>query len=176
MKIHITGTTRGLGKAIKEYAELRGWYVTAFDKPIYDLERNIGSFVRADFDVYVNNAYHGWAQTELLYKLWDLNWNRNCRIINIGSVCADRLYDRVYPYAIHKMALAEACRQLQQIDARCLVTHVKLGRMETEMVAHRTGPKMDTSQVAKEIGHVIDMPYGYAMKEITLDNVYFPQE
>ena len=74
------------------------------------------------------------------------------------------------------MALAEACRQLQQIDARCLVTHVKLGRMDTEMVAHRTGPKMDTAQVAKEIGHVVDMPYGYAMKEITLDNVYLPQE
>ena len=130
--------------------------------------------MRADFDVYVNNAYHGWAQTELLYKLWNLNHDRHCRIINIGSVCADVLYDRVYPYAIHKMALAEACRQLQQIDSPCLVTHVKLGRMDTEMVAHRTGPKMDVAEVARQIAHVIDMPYGYVMKEITLDNLYLP--
>ena len=56
MRIHITGTTKGLGKAVKEYAELRRWIVTSFDKPVYDLERNIGSFVRTDFDVYVNNA------------------------------------------------------------------------------------------------------------------------
>lgn len=170
MRIHITGTTKGLGKAVKEYAELRSWTVTAFDRPIYDLERNVGSFVRADFDVYVNNAHHGWTQTELLYKLWDLNKDRPCLIINIGSVVVDKLYNRVYPYAIHKTALSAACKQLQQIDSGCKITHLKMGRMDTDMVAHRTGPKLNTATVAKQIGHIIDMPYGCVVKELTLDN------
>ena len=170
MRIHITGTTKGLGKSIKEYAELRNYSVTAFDRPMYDLERNVGSFVRTDFDVYVNNAYHGWTQTELLYKLWEANKNRHCKIISIGSVVADKLYDRVYPYAIHKIALSEACKQLQQIDSYCKVTHIKLGRMDTEMTSHRSGPKLDTAIIARQIWHVIDMPYGCVVKELTLDN------
>ena len=175
MRIHITGTTKGLGKAIKGYADLRGWVITAFDKPEHDLGSSIDSFVSNDFDVYINNAYHGWTQTDLLYKLWEANHDRPCKIICVGSVVADRLYDRVYPYAIHKLALSAACKQLQQIDSYCKITHIKLGRMDTDMVSHRSGPKMDTAEVARQIGHIIDMPYGYVVKELALDNDFTPE-
>ena len=170
MKIHITGTTRGLGLAVKEYSQLRGWSVTALDRPVHDLASDLDSFVLTDFDVYVNNAYHAWAQTDLLYRLWEMNQDRRCLIINVGSVVVDRQYDRVYPYAIHNTALSEACKQLQQIDSSCKITHLKMGRMDTDMVAHRTGPKLDTATVAKQIGHIIDMPHGCVVKELTLDN------
>lgn len=170
MRLHITGTTRGLGKSVREYAALRNWNVTALDRPDYDLSIDIDMFVRTDFDVYLNNAYHGWAQTDLLYKLWEANRDRPCLIISVGSVVVDKLYDRVYPYAIHKTALSEACKQLQQMDSPCKITHLKMGRMDTDMVSHRPGPKLDTALVAKQIGHIIDMPYGCVVKELTLDN------
>ena len=171
MRIVITGTTSGLGKALRD--RFGSHDVIALDRPDYDLDVNLDAYVRTDFDAYINNAYSGFKQTELLYKLFEANKDRDCKIINIGSVCADRVYDKVYPYAIHKKSLADACLQLQQIDSQCRITHLRLGRMDTPMVSHRTGPKMSTSIIAGYIDDLImKMPAGLVMKDITIDNHY----
>lgn len=171
MKIVITGTTSGLGKACKEQFSLHE--VEELNRPTYDLDKNLNDFVKTDFDVYINNAYSEYKQVDLLYALFEANKNRKCKIINIGSVCADRVYDKVYPYAVHKSALANACLQLQQIDSYCKITHLKLGRMDTPMTAHRDNPKIDTSIIASYIENVlICMPDSIVVKELTIDNYF----
>ena len=171
MKIVITGTTSGLGKACKEYFTFHD--VIELNRPEYDLDINLDAFVKTDFDVYINNAYSGFKQTELLYKLFEQNQNRKCKIINIGSVCADRDYNRFYPYAIHKKSLSDACLQLQQINSLCKVIHLRLGRMDTPMVNHRSGPKIDPSIVAEYMENLlIYMPDDIVIKDFTIDNNY----
>lgn len=171
MRIAITGTTSGLGAACK--ARLSSHDIKEYNRPEYDLERTVGAMVRRDWDVFINNAYSGWAQVDLLYKLFEMNKDRQCMIINISSVCADKLYDYAYPYSVHKRALDLACLQLQQIDSKCRVVNVKLGRMETPMVTHRTGPKMDPADIANEIAEIIDRGHGSMLiKEIVFDNYY----
>ena len=171
MRIAITGTKRGLGAALK--SRLSEHEIKAYDRPEYDLSRSIGSMVRRDWDVFINNAYHGWAQVDLLYKLFEMNIDRPCLIINVSSVTSDKLYEKIFPYSIHKKALDLACLQLQQIDSKCRVINIKLGRMDTEMVAHRTGPKLDPNYVANEIAKLIDACQGHALiKELVIDNYY----
>lgn len=171
MRIAITGTTSGLGAACKRrFAEHE---IREYNRPEYDLQRTVGAMVRRDWDVFINNAYSDWAQVDLLYKLFELNKDRQCMIINIGSVCADKLYDHAYPYSVHKKALDLACLQLQQIDSRCRVINLKLGRMDTPMVAHRTGPKMEPDDIAEQIEKIISMGHGpMLIKELVLDNYY----
>ena len=72
-------------------------------------------------------------------------------ILNIGSVSADGNYDFVNHYAVHKAALDKACMQLQLIDSECKVVQIKLGRMDTPLVAHKVARKMNTEDLAKII-------------------------
>jgi len=171
MKIVITGTTSGLGKACKEYFTFHE--LVELNRPNFDLEVNLNDFVRTDFDVYINNAYSNFKQTELLYKLFEANKDRKCKIINIGSVCADRDYSRFYPYAIHKKSLADACLQLQQVDSVCKIIHLRLGRMDTPLTQNRPNPKMDPSIVAEYIENLlIYMPEDIVIKDFTIDNYF----
>lgn len=171
MKIVITGTTSGLGLACANFFK-QHYTVVELNKPTYDLEKNLNDFVMDDFDVYINNAYSSWTQVDLLYKLFEKNKDRHCKIINIGSVCADKTYEKVYPYAVHKLALDAACLQLQQIDSNCKITHLKLGRMNTPMTAHRTGPKMKTDTVVKFINDIVLLDNSLVIKELVLDNFF----
>ncbi len=171
MKIVITGTTSGLGKACKEQFSM--YEIEELNRPEYDLDIDLDAYVKTDFDVYINNAYSNYKQVELLYKLFEANKHRKCKIINVGSVCADKTYDRVYTYAIHKNALSEACLQLQQIDSYCKVIHLKLGRMDTPMTSHRDGPKIEPAIIAGYIENVlIYMPEQIVIKEITIDTYF----
>lgn len=171
MRIAITGTTSGLGQALA--MTLSEHDVIELNRPEFDLSKDLTRLVNDDWDIFVNNAYHGWAQVDLLYALFEANKHRSCMIINIGSVSGDKLYDTVFPYSVHKKALELACLQLQQVDSRCRVVCVKLGRMQTPMVAHRSGPKMDTSLVATAIADLIRYAQGpMTIKELVLDNYY----
>jgi NAD(P)-dependent dehydrogenase (short-subunit alcohol dehydrogenase family) len=171
MKVVITGTTRGLGKATKEYLKsLYGYTVIDLNRPQYDLDANLADFVISDFDVYINNAYSGWTQVDLLYKLYEANKNRTCMIVNIGSVSADGNYDYANAYAVHKAALDKACMQMQLMNTECRVVQIKLGRMDTDMVKEKPGPKLDPGWVAQQIGMIINFPYNVLPKTLVFDN------
>lgn len=157
MKIFVTGHTSGLGKSIYNLCDEADYTVTGLSRSNgYDLTKDLNDFLlQNDWDIFVNNAYSGWMQTELLYKLFEQNKNRKCTIINIGSVSADGNYDTVNEYAVHKAALDKACMQLQLIDCECKVVQVKLGRMDTPLVAHKHARKLDPVIVANYIINTI---------------------
>ena len=172
MNVFITGHTSGLGKAIYDTCHSYDYHTVGLSRTNgFDLGKNLENFIQRDYwDVFVNNAYCSWAQTDLLYKLFDKNKDRSCTIINIGSVSADGNYDVVNEYAVHKAALDKACMQLQLIDSECKVVQIKLGRMNTPLVAHKEARKLDTSYIAEYIvKNVMLAPKDILIKNITMD-------
>jgi len=172
MNVFVTGHTSGLGKAIYDTCSDYEYITTGLSRSNgYNLYGDLNDFLLQDnWDVYVNNAYAGWRQVDLLYKLFQQNKHRDCTIINIGSVSADGNYDVVNEYAVHKAALDKACTQLQLIDSECKVVQIKLGRMDTPMVAHKQSRKMDPTSIAKFIiNNVMLAPKDMLMKNITID-------
>lgn len=171
MKIYVTGTTSGLGQTIKEEIKKTYIYPNIIDlnKPDYNLSLNLDNYIKDDFDVYINNAHYSFAQTELLYKLVEVNKDRECHIINIGSVSSDGDRKTVNHYAIEKTALEKACTQLSLINSKCKISLVKPGRMNTKMVQHIDAPKLDTKEVARVILWMITQPRHINIKSISVD-------
>ena len=173
IKNYITGTTRGLGKALLHRAEKIHLFeeFESLNRPEYELNNlNIDKFVKTNFNFYIINAHYEWSQVELLYKLFEANRDRECHIVVIGSVSADGDRKEVNKYAIQKKALDAAVTQLQLVKSDCLITQIKLGRMDTDLVKHIKAPKMDVNDVAKKIFGVIEMcSKNSYVKSITID-------
>jgi nucleoside-diphosphate-sugar epimerase len=72
MKIAITGHTAGIGQALSTVLQQRGHEIVGLSKRNGHNIRNISKI--ADLiepcDLFVNNAQVGYAQTELLYEVW----------------------------------------------------------------------------------------------------------
>lgn len=171
-KIYVTGGSKGLGKEICGVLQrnyLFSEVISLSRDNGYDLRKNLDDFVKDDFEVYVNNAQSGFAQTELLYKLFEANKHRECHIINIGSVSGDGDRKTVNPYAVEKAALEKATTQLQLVPSECRVSLLKPGRMHTEMVGHIDAPKLHPYTVAYLINTIVDQPSDVLIKSITVD-------
>jgi len=168
MNVYITGTTRGLGRALKkEFTKLK-MNVVGLDRPDYNL-KILDSYVRDDFAIYINNAQHEFSQTELLYKLVEANKHRECHIINIGSVSSDGDRKAVNRYAVYKTALEKACQQLSIINSKCKISLIKPGRMKTNMTDHIDADKMDPREVARTIVWVAMQPKHINIKSMSVD-------
>ena len=170
---YITGTTRGLGRALLGTFQSKHAYeeFKPLDRPWHDLSKDLDKFVKNDFGIYILNAHYEWAQTELLYKLFEANKNRECQIVVIGSVSADGDRKEVNRYAIQKKALDAACTQLQLVPSECFITQIKLGRIDTDLVKHIDAPKMNVRDVSRMIYDVIAMNHkNHYVKSITIDN------
>ena len=81
MKFYITGTRRGLGKALSEK---------------YDVVDNLN-----EADVFINCKHDGFTQVKMLYEAAKLN----IKIINIGSNSPDEDKHQPWIYAVEKSAL-----------------------------------------------------------------------
>ena len=75
MNVFVTGHTSGLGKAIYDTCISYDYHTVGLSRSNgFDLAKNLENFIQRDYwDVFVNNAYHSWAQTDLLYKLFEKN-------------------------------------------------------------------------------------------------------
>ena len=88
MKVAITGTNSGLGKALAEAYKNLGYEIVHINRSLgFDIS-NPEPIVAAvkDCDVFVNCTHVNYYQSSLLKALWDI-WQGNDqkRIINIGS-------------------------------------------------------------------------------------------
>ena len=168
----VTGHSQGLGAAFYNILGDYGYMTKGMSRSNgFDLDEDIDQFDDREFDLYVNNAYSGYKQTELLYRLFEFNVHRPCVILNIGSVSALGTKDEPNEYAVHKKALHEACQQLQLVNCECKVIHVALGRINTEMTEHKAHyPRMDTYDVANYLMNIMfSSKPGFYLKDITLD-------
>jgi putative NADH-flavin reductase len=132
MKIAITGHTHGIGKEFAEQLSKR-------DHEIIGISRRDGENIRRvphtatliePADLFINNAQSNYAQTELLYEVWNrwANWLpvRHKWIWNISTQMTQSPIDisvgghddiTMTQYRNQKLALEEASRQLQYTEA-----------------------------------------------------------
>jgi len=92
MKIAITGANQGLGLCLANQWQLHGHTVTNFSRSTgYDIN-NPEEIVNAvkDYDVFINNAYSGFAQVDLLYHLFKAWQGEKKYILNIGTEQTNR--------------------------------------------------------------------------------------
>ena len=140
MKYYITGTRRGLGKALEEkYGNCES------------LE---------ECDVFINCKHDGFNQVYMMYRAADLNK----RIINISSNSGDGNKKKPHVYAVEKNAIDKANEQLyyQGIDT----TSVRFGWFDSERVSHINEDKMSIEYCVGVIDWILQQPH--KVKEITI--------
>jgi len=139
-KYYITGTRRGLGRA---------------------LEEKYGNCAcLEECDVFINCKHNGFDQVNLLYKASELDK----KIINIGSNSPDEQKRQSHIYAVEKAALDKANEQLfyQGVDT----TILRLGYMDTDRVSHINKNKMEVAYVIEVIEWILLQPH--KIKDITV--------
>ena len=132
MKFAVTGTSQGLGKYLAErynaqcFSRDHGYDITtaAGRKKIVE---------NANFDVFINNARCGFAQTELLYTLYEEFKDTNKIVVSIGSFGKEYyLQEKPYKYGIEKLALNEASKQLSVLETPLKFICLNFGYLENK--------------------------------------------
>ena len=162
MKFAITGHTSGIGKAVAELCHVNGYPWIGFSRGTgYDIAEDYDKIVNesSDCDVFINNAYHEYAQVDLLYRIWAKWSDQRKQIVCISSVAADIRYDGVMPYSVHKAALDHACEQLQNTVSECAVINIKPDYVDTPWhEGNNTINKIDPRHLADDILWCIKQP------------------
>ena len=140
MKFYITGTRRGLGKALVEKYG------------------NCGSLDQCD--VFINCKHDQFNQINLLYEAASLNK----RIINIGSCSPDTYKSEPHIYAVQKKALDTANEQL--FYQGTATTVIRFGLLDTERVKDINKPKINLNDAIDIISWVLSSKY--LIKDITI--------
>lgn len=154
--IAVTGHTSGLGRALFERHNpavgfSRG---TGFDiSNPSDRARIIqGSSL---CDVFVNNAYDGIAQVDLLYELYAAWRDTDRLIINISSNSGDGIKNKPHAYAVHKAALDKASQQLSYQKSPVRICNLRFGWLDTPRVSQVSEPKISLSNACDVVDMVI---------------------
>ena len=176
MKAIVTGHTSGIGKAIYEFLDDNFWDVEGFSKSTgWDINKRknidwLANYAdKSNIDLLINNAYHPWYQTDLLYALFDKWKNKKKMIINISSVAGEMIVRPTpHKYAISKAALSNACVQLQFMKTDCKVVDMKFGYVDTDRIAHIEGvKKLTVHDVVDQICWIINQPEDIHIKSIS---------
>jgi hypothetical protein len=140
VKFFITGTRRGLGKALQEkYGNCNS------------LE---------DCDIFINCKHDGFNQVYMLYEAANLNK----RIINISSNSGDGIKYKPHVYAVEKNAIDKANEQLYYQGV--YTTSVRFGWFDSERVADVEDKKMSIEYCVEVIDWILKQPH--KVKEITV--------
>lgn len=168
MKVGITGHTRGIGKWIAEYFEGQGHEVIGINRSSQiSLKETKAVFdYFNDCDIFVNNAYSGFTQTQLLYYFFEQWQDTPKRIINNGTnlifhhrPMISMLHD-LYEYKTCKIALAEASRQCNNTKKPCKVTLINPGLSDTDPVKFKTGvPKLVKTDFISLLDFILTSPF-----------------
>lgn len=114
MKCIVTGHTSGVGKALYEHFQSKGWEVIGMSRSNgYDIVANQQRVIddATGCDIFVNCAYSGTAQLDLLNALHDKVKN----MIVVGSVAAD--WAKIWKdYGSMKYHLQNRCKELALED------------------------------------------------------------
>jgi hypothetical protein len=175
MKIAITGHTKGIGRAFAELFEREGHEVVGFSKSqgwdIYqeDVQAKIIEQL-SDCDVFINNAYMPWAQSNLT-KLAYAKWSGTDKIIivinsKLGMLedppkwAKNYAYDKqLQTYNINKNILKSSPR----------VLNVILGLIDTDMSSNLKGKKVSPNSVAEVVYDLLKYRDRVYVQEIILD-------
>jgi len=144
MKIAITGHTAGIGQALARVLSQRGHEILGLSKRDGHNIKVIPKIAAKieSCDMFVNNAQAGYAQTELLYAVWE-SWQGqpNKHIWCIGTMMAQCPVDPAVPgqselsmsaYRTQKLALEQAINQLRWKNDWPSITLIRPGAVATQ--------------------------------------------
>lgn len=178
MKVAVTGHTRGIGQGIHDYFLSNGHEVSGFSRSNgYDLndERVQEQIVQEtlDHDIFVNNAFNhlgGFAQTQLLHKLFPHWKDKGAWIFNISSIASDYIAGRqeATPYPITKLALDSYVKQLAWTLPRVNLVLIRPGRVDTPLIKPIPGRKLRVSDIVDTIDWIMSRPADVHICEVTV--------
>lgn len=128
MKCIITGHTSGVGKEIYEHLKNQGHDVVGISRASgYDLSKDIDKIIEVanGCDLFVNNAYVGDCQLQLLNHLHD----KVNKMIVMGSIAGDYHQIIQSEYSNNKLKLANRCKELSLLPTNNIV-HIKISMLE----------------------------------------------
>lgn len=177
-KVAVTGHTSGIGLGIYEYFLSKGYETVGFSRSTgYDLncedtQKRIVAETN-DFDIFVNNAFNhlgGFAQTQLLHKLFPVWKNKDGWIFNISSVASDFIAGRKEesPYCITKIALDSYVKQLSWLLPKVNLVLIRPGRVDTQLISSIPGKKLRVDDIVNTIDWVLTRPEDVHICEITI--------
>ena len=176
MKIALTGHSKGIGAAVFKdltdknyevfgYSRSNGWDIKNTDRVADEI---------AVTDCFINNAHsfqYGWAQTELLRKIW-LLWkdDPSKTIITISSYSTEFTQRQDQPYAIHKHALDQTVKQLRASATYPHMVNIRPSWVDVPRVAGYNYPKIDTQAIVDVINFILDNNASFRVYDISLGN------
>jgi len=144
MKIAITGHTAGIGRAFANVLQNRGHEIIGLSKRHGDNIRNVPKIVEKIIpcDLFINNAQAGYAQTELLYAVWQAWQDQSGKHIwCIGTMMTQCPVELDVPghsdidmsqYRNQKIALDDAIAQLRNKKHMPVITMIRPGAVATQ--------------------------------------------
>jgi len=173
MKVVITGHTSGIGKGFYDLYTSRGYDVQGFSRGTgHDLGNPLSVSAVAvkavQSDLFINNAYSGTAQVELMYKVHEL-WkdNPNKTMVVIGSRAPDFLHERAQIYATMKGAIDVAAEQLTPF-AKYHLLNVKPSFTRTAMLPARLADSKSVIEVDPLINFVDSIIFNKSFRVTTV--------
>jgi NAD(P)-dependent dehydrogenase (short-subunit alcohol dehydrogenase family) len=186
MRFLVTGGNRGLGQELT--SRFSGDSISRTSG--YDITKHIKEIAQKslNYDIFVNNAFDGpphepwanFAQTNLLYEVYQ-QWKDNNKhgwIFNVGSVGEKTIKEpdpMFETYRASKAALAHASKQCTAAFKNDLVkfktTLITLDRLDTELSRSRpswTGNGINCNDVAKFIEYATSINNNSCIEEITI--------
>ena len=171
MKVAITGHTQGIGKALADVFPNHIGFSRSNGFDITDLsarQKIIGD--SQDCDIFVNNAYSGFSQVDMLFELWEQWKDKDKIIVCLGSVAADFVYGiyPIYRYAVQKKALEDACKHMAHTKKPCKVICVKPGFTDTQAIQHLSLTKIAKEDLALQIKEIVEFDKTFWITTATL--------
>jgi len=143
MKIAITGHTAGIGKAFAEQLARRGHVIIGISRRDGENIRRVShtATLIEPCELFINNAQTGYAQTELLYEVWN-RWQGQERYIwNISTMMTEQPINSrpdgqddivMSCYRNQKIALEGASRQLRFKNQWPQISIIRPGGVATQ--------------------------------------------
>lgn len=179
MQIAITGHTAGIGRALAKILKSRGHEIVGISRRTGDNIRRIEHVANliAPCDLFINNAQIQYAQTELLYAVWDRWQGQEGKYIwNISTMMTEEPINSrpdgqdditMSAYRNQKIALEEASRQLRSKNAWPNISVIRPGGVATQEQFDNTN-KTDVDIWVKSIIDIFSHNENISISEISV--------
>lgn len=176
MKIAITGHSRGIGKSLFDKLSVDHECIGFSRSNGFDIHARQDLIVNASLkcDVFINNAYKGIEQVNILNKIWN-QWKLDSTktIVNISSLSKyPGLSGNATGYSAHKAALSHQAFLLmfKTPDRKCRMININPGFVKTDMTAtrHDTVEMLTADECSNAIIWAINQPQHIEIGELSI--------